>query len=229
MNDNTGIMTNYFPNPYIMTKRLTTIASAFMLCATLTYCNQPDQEKEQVAAVEQDRHAGHNMQPSEGTTTIGAQAEPDTLKGSLKAEAHGMIGDAHLTIAYHSPAVRGRMIWGGLVAYNQVWVTGAHSATSLNTDKDITIGGKKLPAGKYALFTIPGEQEWTIIINKNWEQHLADDYAEADDVLRFTVKPEVTPTKQERLRYEIVSAGDNEGSIQITWDMLRVTLPVKAR
>ncbi|PKV75129.1 DUF2911 domain-containing protein [Pontibacter ramchanderi] len=207
-----------------MKKNLTTLALSVLSVATLTYCNQPEQQQETPAA--QESHAGHNMQPSEGASTIGVQTEPDTLKGSLKAEAHGMIGDAHLTIAYHSPAVRGRQIWGGLVAYNQVWVTGAHSATSLMTDKAITIGGKPLPAGKYALFTIPGEQEWTIIINKNWEQHLADDYAEAEDVLRFTVKPEVAPTKQERLRYEIVSGEGGEGTIQITWDMLKVTLPV---
>lgn len=210
-------------------KRFTKISLALALCATLTYCNQPEQEQEQETPVEQNSHAGHNMQPSEGATTIGAQSEADTLKGSLKAEAHGMIGDAHLTIGYHSPAVRGRMIWGGLVAYNQVWVTGAHSATSLMTDKDIRIGGKDLPAGKYALFTIPGEEEWTIIINKNWEQHLADDYSEAEDVLRFTVEPEIAPIKQERLRYEIVSDGNDKGNIFITWDMLRVTLPVEAK
>jgi hypothetical protein len=210
----------------MMKKRYTQLTLGLTLCASLTFCNQPEQDQAQETPVEQDRHAGHNMQASEGATIIGAQAEADTLKGSLKAEAHGMIGDAHLTIGYHSPAVRGRMIWGGLVAYNQVWVTGAHSATSLMTDKDITIGGKQLPAGKYALFTIPGEQEWTIILNKNWEQHLADDYTEAEDVLRFTVKPEIAPTKQERLRYAIISDGSDKGSIQITWDMLRVTLPV---
>jgi hypothetical protein len=209
-----------------MKKHFTKITSALMLCATLTYCNQPEQGQERETPVAQDSHAGHSMQPSEGSRIIGVQAETDTLKGSLKAEAHGMIGDAHLTINYHSPAVRGRQIWGGLVAYNQVWVTGAHSATSLMTDKDIIVGGKPLPAGKYALFTIPGEKEWTIIINKNWEQHLADDYAESDDMLRFTVQPEVAPTKQERLRYEIISGDGGNGSIQITWDMLRVTLPL---
>lgn len=129
-------------------------------------------------------------------------------------------------INYHSPAVRGRTIWGGLVAYDQVWVTGAHSATSLTTDKDITIGGKTLPAGKYALFTIPGKDEWTVIINKNWEQHLADDYSEAEDVLRIKVKPEATAQPQERLRYQIVSETDEEGAIVITWDKLKVSIPV---
>lgn len=209
----------------MLIKRYTQLALGVLLATSLTYCNQPEQNQE-ASTDTQESHAGHNMQASEGATIIGAQAEPDTLKGSLKAEAHGMIGDAHLTIAYHSPAVRGRQIWGGLVAYNQVWVTGAHTATSLMTDKDITVGGKPLPAGKYALFTIPGEREWTIIINKNWDQHLADDYAESEDVLRFTVQPEIAPVKQERLRYEIISADGGTGSIQITWDMLRVVIPV---
>jgi len=157
---------------------------------------------------------------------VQAQSEPDTLKGSLKAEAHGKIGPAHLTIAYHSPAVRGRVIWGGLVANDQVWVTGAHSATSLQTDHPITIGGEEIAAGKYALFTIPGEEEWTVIINRNWNQHLADDYAEAEDVVRFTVKPETVQQHQERLRYEILYKSEEEGAVVMAWDKLKLALPV---
>lgn len=199
---------------------------ALLLCSTLTYCSKPVQEQEKPET--ENQHANHAKMENDGERRIEQQAEPDTLKGSPKAAAHGQIGHAHLTINYHSPAVRGRMIWGGLVAYNQVWVTGAHSATSLTTDKDITIGGTQLSAGKYALFTIPGENEWTIIFNKNWGQHLADDYSETEDVLRITVKPEITGQHQERLRYQIVSKENNKGAILITWDKLRVTIPVEA-
>ncbi|MFD2247733.1 DUF2911 domain-containing protein [Pontibacter ruber] len=213
-----------------MNPKITNSFLALILCGTLSYCNQAATEQETPAAeaTQHTAHApeAHTPKVSDGAVIIKEQAEPDTLKGSLKAEAHGMIDDAHLTINYHSPAVRGRNIWGGLVAYNQVWVTGAHSATSLTTDKDITIGGKQLPAGKYALFTIPGENEWTIIINKNWEQHLADDYSEKEDVLRVTVKPEAGAQPQERLRYQIVSEADGKGAINISWDKLKVTVPV---
>lgn len=201
--------------------------SLFVLvcCAFLSGCGQ------EPAVEETPEHANHHAttkeaKEPEGALAIGAQSEPDTLKGSLKAEAHGMIGPAHLTVAYHSPAVRGRVIWGGLVAPDQVWVTGAHSATSLQTDQPITIGGQPLPAGKYALFTIPGEKEWTVIINRNWEQHLADDYAEAEDVVRFTVEPETAEQHQERLRYEIVPQGQDKGAVLMTWDKLKLTLPV---
>lgn len=208
-----------------MDTTITRLGLALTCCAALTFCSQPEQAKE--TTPEAENHAAHTATVTEGANIIAAQAEPDTLKGSLKAEAHGMIGDAHLTINYHSPAVRGRNIWGGLVAYNQVWVTGAHSATSLTVDKDIMIGDEKLVAGKYAFFTIPGEQEWTIIINKNYDQHLADDYAETEDVLRLKVTPETVAEHQERLRYEIVPGKAKEGAIVITWDKLKVSVPVK--
>ncbi|TXK33234.1 DUF2911 domain-containing protein [Pontibacter qinzhouensis] len=195
------------------------------ICAFLPGCGQ------ETAVEGTSEHTSHHSTTKElkelgGALAIGAQSEPDTLKGSLKAEAHGKIGLAHLTMAYHSPAVRGRVIWGGLVANNQVWVTGAHSATSLQTDHPITIGGEQLLAGKYALFTIPGEQEWVVIINRNWNQHLTDDYAEAEDVVRFSIKPEFTDQHQERLRYEIVSKSEDKGAIVMTWDKLKLIFPV---
>ncbi|WP_162055438.1 DUF2911 domain-containing protein [Pontibacter pamirensis] len=208
-----------------MTIKLRSGLFAVALSVTLASCSE--QVAEQETPEQENHHAtAHEAEAQDGALAIQAQSEPDTLKGSLKAEAHGRIGPAHLTVAYHSPAVRGRVIWGGLVANNQVWVTGAHSATSLQTDQPITIGGQPLPAGKYALFTIPGEQEWTVIINKNWEQHLADDYSEAEDVVRFTVKPETVEQHQERLRYEIVPQNNEQGAVVMTWDKLKLSLPV---
>lgn len=208
-----------------MTIKLRSGLLAVAFSVALAACSE--QAAEQGTPEQESHHAtAHVAKAQKGALTIQAQSEPDTLKGSLKAEAHGRIGPAHLTVAYHSPAVRGRVIWGGLVANDQVWVTGAHSATSLQTDQPVTVGGQQLPAGKYALFTIPGEQEWTVIINKNWEQHLADDYSEAEDVIRFSVKPETVEQHQERLRYEIVPQGDEQGTVVMTWDKLKLTLPV---
>lgn len=156
---------------------------------------------------------------------IKAQTEVDTLKGSLKAYAVGKIGDANFTINYYSPATRGRMIWGGLVAYDNVWVTGAHKSTNIEFDKTIRIGETTVPASKYAFFTIPGEDQWIIIINKNWNQHLADDYSEAEDVMRLEVTPQVNESHQERLRYVIEAEGENAGEIVIYWEKLEVSIP----
>jgi len=157
---------------------------------------------------------------------IQPQTEPDTLKGSPKAYAVGKIGNANFSINYYSPATRGRMIWGGLVAYGNVWVTGAHKATSIEFDKDIKIGETLVSKGKYAIFTIPGEDQWIIIINKNWNQHLVDDYSEAEDVVRLHVTPEVNESHQERLRYVIESESGTQGEIAMSWDNVEVVIPI---
>ncbi len=152
---------------------------------------------------------------------------PDTVKKSVPKEEHALIGGTHFMIKYHAPAVRGRTIWGGLVPYGDVWVTGAHSATSLEIDHDVTINGTSVPAGKYAFFTIPGQDKWTIIINKNWDQHLADEYDANEDVVRVEVAPETLPSVQERLKYSIVDIGNSEASIDVSWEKVKVSLPVK--
>jgi len=165
----------------------------------------------------------------DGTRIIGEQSTADTLKGSLPAKANGRIGDVGITINYYSPAVRGRIIWGGLVPFDKVWVTGAHSATSIEFDSEVIIGGVTVAPGKYALFTIPGKEQWTFIINKNWEQHLTDDYDQKDDVVRVSVEPEVEDSHQERLRYVVETEGSKDSEIVVYWDKLEVSLPITAK
>ncbi len=152
----------------------------------------------------------------------------DSFSKSIKAYAKGNIGSAELTISYYSPAVRGRIIWGGLVPFGQVWVTGAHNATSLETNADLLVGDKKLAAGKYALFTIPGEEEWIFIVNKNWQQHLADNYRESEDIFRLQVKPDSLKAKQERLMYQVISSGDKAGSLEMHWENIKIAVPLQA-
>ncbi|MHA6250021.1 DUF2911 domain-containing protein [Pontibacter sp. CAU 1760] len=173
------------------------------------------------------------VQQEQAATNVAVEAPEntaalqDTIRGSIPSEASGKIGEANLKLTYHAPGVKGRTIWGGLVAYDQVWVTGAHMATALETDKALVIGGKQIPAGKYALFTIPGREEWTLIINRNFGQHLADDYDQKDDIVRVQVKPTALGQHQERLKYAINAAPGSEGTIQISWDKLGIEVPVK--
>jgi len=159
----------------------------------------------------------HSTMSSDSTNT----AIPDTIPGSPKRTAMADVGSSHVHIEYSSPAVRGRIIWGGLVPFGQVWATGAHMATSINFSKDVTIGETAIPAGKYGFFTIPGEEEWILILNKNWDQHLADEYSAADDILRLNVRPE-SIEHTERLRYDVISTGDQSGKITITWEKIRI-------
>ncbi len=154
------------------------------------------------------------------------QTAADTLKGSLKAKAMGSIGNVGITVNYYSPAVRGRVIWGGLVPFDNVWVSGAHRATSVEFNHEVMIGGATIAPGKYALFTIPGKGEWIIIINKNWDQHMADSYDQKEDVVRVKVKPETEALNQERLRYVIETESDKQGEIVLYWEKIEVSLPV---
>ena len=107
---------------------------------------------------------------------------------SPPAKAMGKIGAATINISYSQPAVKGRKVWGELVPMGQVWRTGANNATVFETDKDIKVEGQALKAGKYALFTIPNEKEWTIIFNKKSDQWGAYNYSDKDDALRVKVK-----------------------------------------
>ena len=150
----------------------------------------------------------------------------DTIKSSPERTAMASVGKTHLHISYHAPGVKGRVIWGGLVPYNTVWVTGAHTATSLQINNAIEINKKKIEAGTYAIFTIPGEQEWTFILNKNYQQHLADDYKESDDVFRIAVKPMENKMVQ-RLTYTVNKASENNGFISMEWEKIKIDIPFK--
>ena len=150
----------------------------------------------------------------------------DSVKGSVYAKAIARMGSDSIRITYHSPAVRKRIIWGGLVPYGEEWVTGAHNATTLETSRTLLIGGKVLAPGKYALFTIPGPDQWVFIINANWNQHLAWDYDAKDDVVRFAVKPRQVE-HLERLQYFIATRGIVDGKIMMRWERVEVVLPFR--
>jgi len=181
----------------------------------LISCGKTDTTKTESDGI--DEHAAHQASVTED------QAKPKSPKTAAMAN----IGPAHIHIEYSSPSVRGRTVWGGLVSYGEVWVTGAHKATSINFPSDVKIKGSIVLKGKYALFTIPNKEEWTIIINKNWDQHLADDYDQAEDVLRFKVKPSNLKKVQETLKYQVVPVEGNVGTISISWDQLKVSFDVE--
>ncbi len=144
---------------------------------------------------------------------------------SPHTSAMAMIGDAHIHIDYSSPGVRDRIIFGGLLAYDQVWQAGAHMATWLETNKDLEIDGKELKAGKYGFFVIPNQEEWTVIFNRNWNQHGKDDYNEKDDVLRFKVTPKISEEIKEHLEYNVNKTTETSGTISMSWEKVTIEFP----
>lgn len=136
--------------------------------------------------------------------------------------ATGKINGATISINYSSPSVKGRKIWGELVPFNKVWRAGANEATTFETDKELTIEGKKLPAGKYSFFVIPNEKECVIIFNKEAKQWGAYKYKEAEDQLRVTVKQKIADSNTESLVYNI-----NKNSIVLSWEKWNIPISVK--
>ncbi|MEO9021253.1 MAG: DUF2911 domain-containing protein [Ginsengibacter sp.] len=155
-------------------------------------------------------------------------AQADKSKRASPPEtATGTVSGATISINYSSPAVKERKIWGDLVPYDKMWRLGANEATTFETSKDIKVAGKKLPAGKYSLYAIPGEKEWIFIFNSktgqwgiNRDGTASDD--PANDVLRVTVKPGKSAVFNERMKFVIVKNG-----FTFEWDNLKVMVPVK--
>lgn len=151
-----------------------------------------------------------------------ALAQDAKQKASPPATASGKVGDATITINYSSPSVKGRTIWGELVPYGEVWRAGANEATTVTTDRDIMVEGKTLPAGTYSFYTIPGEEEWTIIFNKTAKQW-GTQHDEKQDALRVMAKPRQAASMSERLVYDVTKEG-----IVLRWENLEVPVAVTA-
>lgn len=142
---------------------------------------------------------------------------------SPKAEASGTVGGAKVDIVYCRPSADKRKIMGELVPFGQVWRTGANAATTIEFDKPVKIEGKSVPAGKYALFTIPNENEWTIIINKDFNQQGAYNYDEKKDVVRVNVKP-----RKIAEYVETFTITPEKDKVSLKWENTEVAFKVKA-
>jgi hypothetical protein len=130
-----------------------------------------------------------------------------------------------IEIVYSRPGVKARPIFGGLVPYGQVWRTGANNATKITFSTPVKLNGAEIPAGTYALFTIPGETEWTIIINKGAAQWGAFQYNETNDLVRVKAMPVKLAEPVETFTIEINDIRDESATLNLTWEKTRV--PVK--
>ena len=127
-----------------------------------------------------------------------------------------------ITIDYSQPSVKGRTIGKDIAPYGKVWRTGANEATVFEINKNATVEGKPLAAGKYGLYSIPGENEWTIIFNKTWNQW-GTNYTEGDDALRVKVKPVKAKMSNEKMTFKI----NKDGTVMLMWGDKQVNFTVK--
>lgn len=133
-------------------------------------------------------------------------------------------GLGKITVNYSRPNTKGRKVFGDLEPYGSVWRTGANNATTISFTEEVTFEGKTVPAGEYALFTIPGKNEWTVILNKNTKQWGAYTYKESDDVVRVKVKPATLKDKVETFTIEFAEVFPTTGKLLLSWDNTSVAV-----
>lgn len=136
-------------------------------------------------------------------------------------------GISSVELIYSRPGMKGRKIFGDLVPYGKVWRTGANQATRIKFADDVMIGGQMLKAGEYALYTIPGENEWDIIINKGSE-NWGTVYKQEDDLLRVKAKPSKLNDAVESFTIQFDNVKATSADLKIMWDKTAVAVPITA-
>lgn len=161
-----------------------------------------------------------------GVATVSAQdltiPQPSTKQTIIQGFGLGQI-----TVVYSRPNVKGRKIFGLTEPYGLVWRTGANNATTIQFSDDVTIEGKPVPAGTYGLFSVPGETEWTFILNKTAKQWGAYNYDAAQDLIRFKVPRLKSDKLVETMNMEFTNATNTDCTLRMEWENTAAELHFK--
>lgn len=156
------------------------------------------------------------------TLTVSAQQDKSKRPSPPAVVKETLNSGTTVTIDYSQPSVKGRTIGKEIAPFGKVWRTGANEATTFEVNKPVKVNGKPLAVGKYALHSIPGEQEWTIIFNKKWQKS-GTDYNIAEDALRIKVKPVKAAAFSEKMTFTV----DKSGKVALIWGDVLVPFTVK--
>ena len=148
--------------------------------------------------------------------SLGTLSPPDSVRAS--------VAGASIAVRYSRPSMRGRVIFGNVVPWNQVWRTGANQATVFETSADLVIAGAPVPAGKYSLWTLPSPGGWKLIVNRNTGQW-GTDYDAQYDLARIDMRVEQLPRPVEQFTIAIEPSG-KRGVLKLEWERTRVSVPV---
>ncbi len=156
-----------------------------------------------------------------------AFADLELPSPSPAAKVMQHVGLTDITVEYSSPAVKGRKIWGDVVPFDKPWRTGANAATKITFSRDVTFGGLAVPAGTYAIVSFPGAKGWDIVLNKNLAMgDAAREYDAKQDFGRVKATTAAIPLR-ERMTFVFAGTTDNDTSLDLEWEKLRVSVPIK--
>ena len=137
-------------------------------------------------------------------------------------------GLSSIELSYSRPNAKGRSVIGGLVPFGKVWRTGANQATTINFGDEVTIGDKKIAAGKYGLLSIPDKDNWVLIITKQLDATSPDAYKQESDIVRVNVKPVMLNNKVETFTMQFTNVKASTCDLNLQWENTSVTLPISA-
>lgn len=159
---------------------------------------------------------------------LGAQGQ-ELPQPSPKAELHQRIGLTDVTVDYSRPSAKEREIFGALVPFNEMWRTGANKATAVTFSTMVQFGDQEVPAGTYSVFTIPGADQWTVILNTETELWGTDGYTEEKDVARIEVESVMTDEYLETFTIDIQNLRNESALMVMGWANTRVVIPIEVR
>lgn len=148
-----------------------------------------------------------------------------TLRESPSASVSQVVGLSRVTVEYARPSVNGRNIWGALVPYGEVWRAGANENTVLSVSSPFTVGGTRLPAGRYGLHTIPTAGAWTVMVSREANAWGSFSYNAAEDAVRFSATP-TAAEHEEMLRYTLDPTSDSTVTVTLRWEKLALRFPI---
>ena len=157
--------------------------------------------------------------------SLAGSAQAERERASPHADVTATLAGKKITISYGRPLMKGRAIFGGLVPWDKVWRTGADEATTFTTEADLVIGGLKVPKGEYALFTIPTEKQWTLVVNKTAKQWGAFKYDAAQDLGRAPMAVAASTKPVEQFTIEMTPAG-KQLLLKLAWDKTVATIAI---
>lgn len=152
-----------------------------------------------------------------------ARAAPEVERAAPRESSTLVLAGKHLSISYGRPLLRGRTMFGMLVPWGEIWRTGADEATKLSTEADLRFGTLALPKGNYAVFTIPGERDWQLVLSKTADQWGAFNYDPAEDALRLPLRRDSLSAPIDRLSIALTARGEAAGTLWIAWETTMVS------
>ncbi len=147
-------------------------------------------------------------------------------RGSQPAEVRQRMGGTEIRIRYNRPSARGRVLFGGLVPYDEIWHPGADEATRIRLSRDVLIEGESLPAGEYSLWTIPGRDRWTVIFSRAHDVFHTP-YPAGQDALRLTAEPVPAP-HMESMAFDFPMARRDSARLELRWGSVAIPLDIRA-